>query len=222
MKILIIEDDRQIAQNLKELLVESTYTVDLAHTGEKGIDQALMENYDLIILDWMLPDLPGPEVSKSLRSAECTTPILMLTAKSQTEDLVEGLDAGADDYLTKPFNIDELLARVRALMRRPETLPDPIIKIKDITIDTNLRVVTKNNHEINLSPREFALLEYLAKYKNQSQDRLKLLSNVWGEDTNQLSNTVDVHIRYLRHKLGDVSHQLIQTIKGKGYVLCSN
>lgn len=223
MRILIIEDDQRIAANLREMLTAQSYAVDICHTVSSGQTKAQSEDYDLLIIDWMLPDGTGPDIIKALRQDNCPTPVLMLTAKSQPEDVVDGLNSGADDYLPKPFQMDELLARVRALLRRPaDTVPSPVIRLGDLIIDTNLHLVSRADLPISLSPREFALLEYLARHANQSLNRLDLLSHVWDENVDAFSNTVDVHIRYLRRKIDDnFTVKLIHTVKGKGYVLRS-
>lgn len=222
MRILIIEDDERIAKNLRLMLRRSSYAADVAHTGSEGIGKAVAEAYDLVILDWMLPDIEGPEVISQLRREKIGAPILMLTARSELDDTVAGLDAGADDYLPKPFSFDVLLARVRALLRRTSaSVAEPIMTIGDVVIDTNANAVRRGNRDILLAPKEFALLRYLAVHKNRAIDRMTILSHVWDENADLFSNTVDVHIRYLRKKIERVSSkQLIRTVKGKGYMLC--
>lgn len=221
MRLLVIEDDTRIASNLKNILASQSYAVDLAASGFTGLEKARDESYDLIVLDWMLPDISGPDVIKILHEENIASPILMLTAKSQPEDLVEGLDAGADDYLSKPFRTTELFARIRALLRRPDSAPtEPVLYVSDLSIDTNLHHVTRAGRPIRLSPREYALLEYLARNQGHALTRLDLLSHVWDENTDPFSNTVDVHIRFLRSKIDDpFPTKLIRTVKGKGYVL---
>lgn len=222
MRILIVEDDIRLADNIATMLKHDSYAVDVANSVLEAEDKINSPDYDLVILDWKLPDGSGLDICKSMRAEEVFTPILMLTANSQSEDKVEGLDAGADDYLTKPFNHQELLARVRALVRRRSSVVMPIITILDLKIDTNLKKVTRGNSEIELSPREYALLEYLATNMDKAISRVDLLSHVWDENANMFSNTVDVHIKYLRDKI-DKKHslKLIKTIKGEGYALCS-
>lgn len=220
MRILIIEDDSQIAANLQTILKHSSYAADIAATGRSGLAKAADTDYDLIILDWMLPDLDGPEVCSSLRSSGFSRPLLMLTAKAEVEDIVLGLNIGADDYLTKPFEMTELLARVRSLLRRLPVVVDPLIKLADLTLNTNTREVTRSGRNIRLSPKEYSLLEYLATHPNQAIDRLTLLSHVWDENADEFSNTVDVHIRYLRSKIDEGRKiKLIRTVKGAGYLL---
>lgn len=221
MRILIIEDDTRIADNVRDMLTRATYAADVAYNGRTGLKMADDEDYDLIVLDWMLPDIDGTVVCRTLRRQGTITPILMLTAKTQVEDVIEGLDAGADDYLTKPFQMQELLARVRALLRRqgPATL-EPQITVADLVIDTNTGSVTRAGRHISLSPKEYALLEYLGRHAGQTVGRLDLLTHVWDANTDVFSNTVDVHIRYLRQKIDSgATPPLIHTVKGKGYVL---
>lgn len=222
MRILIVEDDIRLADNIATMLKHDSYAVDVANSVLEAEDKINSPDYDLVILDWKLPDGSGLDICKSMRAEGVFTPILMLTANSQSEDKVEGLDAGADDYLTKPFNHQELLARVRALVRRRSTVALPIITILDLKIDTNLKKVTRGSSEIELSPREYALLEYLATNVDKAISRVDLLSHVWDENANMFSNTVDVHIKYLRDKI-DKKHspKLIKTIKGEGYAICS-
>lgn len=221
MRILIIEDDHQIAKNLQDILSADTYAADIAVDGNSGLEKVTDNDYDLIILDWMLPDSDGPDICRQLRSSGTLCPILMLTAKTQVEDVVTGLNSGADDYLTKPFEMQELLARVRTLLRRPPpATPQPVIQIADLTIDTNTHTVHRSGNQILLSPKEYALLEYLARNSGTTIDRMTLLSHVWDENIDQISNTVDVHIRYLRSKIDDQHRtKLIHTVKGKGYLI---
>jgi DNA-binding response OmpR family regulator len=223
MRILIVEDDNRIAQNIKLFLKNSSYSVDIANTGKEGTSKAKVEEYDLIILDWMLGDTTGPDVCKELRASEIKTPILFLTAKSQLEDKIDAFEIGADDYLTKPFHAEELLVRVKALIRRSYTeTSSPIVKLGDLEIDTNSAVVTRDGQLIELSPKLFSILEYLALNHDKIVSRTEILEHVWDENANYFNNTVDVHIRYLRKKIDDpFPTQLIKTVKGKGYMLCS-
>lgn len=223
MHVLIIEDDPRIADNLKIFLKEDDYQVTIANTFEDGLYLAEEETYDALIVDWMLPKGSGLEICRKIRAKSISTPILMLTAKSQVEDKVEGLTSGADDYLTKPFAKAELMARVKSLIRRDSTTKGvPVIKIKNLEINTNTTEVRVKDKKISLAPREYALLEYLALHKGEVIDRLSLLSHVWGEEVNDFSNTVDVHIRYLRKKIDQGKESLITTVKNKGYMLCEN
>lgn len=221
MRILIIEDDEQIAENIHDMLESKGFAADTADNARNGLGKLADNPYDLIILDWMLPDMDGPEVCSIIRKQAMSLPILMLTAKTQPEDIISGLDSGADDYLTKPFVAGELIARVRALLRRSNPIvPDPIINIDNLTIDTNTHSVRRGNQYIPLSPKEYALLEFLSKNQGVCLSRLDILSHVWDENADELSNTVDVHIRYLRSKI-DEGHKskLIHTVKGKGYFI---
>jgi DNA-binding response OmpR family regulator len=222
MHILIVEDDDRIAKNIKKILESDNFKVTIAANGEDGLYQAVEETYDVIILDWMLPDQDGITICKKIRQKKNTTPIIILTAKSQLENKIEGLNVGADDYLTKPFEGQELLARVKALIRRQSgRTQSPVIKIGHLEIDTNTTIVKMNRQVVNLAPKEYALLEYLAVNKGRVIDRMTLLHHVWGEDIDEFSNTIDVHIRYLRQKIDDNQEKkLIRTVKNKGYMLC--
>lgn len=216
-----MEDDTRIADNIRDILKQATYTADVAYDGQTGLKLAGAENYDLIILDWMLPDTDGTKVCKILRKQGSVVPILILTAKTQLEDIIEGLDAGADDYLTKPFQMQELLARIRALLRRqgPASL-EPQITVADLVIDTNTATATRAGIRLSLSPKEYALLEYLARHVGQTVTRGDLLSHIWDTAADTFSNTLDVHIRYLRQKIDSAAKiPLIHTVKGKGYIL---
>lgn len=222
MRILLVEDDTRIGSNIAKYLKDkSNFSVRIAGTFEEAEYLLSTENYDGVVLDWMLPDGDGLELLKLLRSREITTPILLLTAKSQLEDKIAGLEQGADDYLTKPFALEELLARIKTIIRRKElSSADPVILVGNLKIDTNTREVRIEERQVDLAPREYELLEYLALKKNTALSRQDLLDHVWGEEVDPFSNTVDVHIRYLRKKLKG-NKNLLRTIKGKGYMLCS-
>ncbi|MEK7166149.1 MAG: response regulator transcription factor [Patescibacteria group bacterium] len=224
MRILIIEDDEIIAVNLKTMLSRHAFAVDTACDGKMVIQLAGDEEYDLIIMDWMLPDTNGPTLCQLIRKNYNTTPILMLTAKSQIDDRVKGLGSGADDYLTKPFAFSELLARIEALLRRRDkVVVNPTLEIQDLSINTNTHEVTRSGKLIPLSPKEYALLHYLALHKSKAIDRLTLLSHAWDEQADLFSNTVDVHIATLRKKIGaGTNKKYITTVKGLGYMLCEN
>jgi len=222
MKILIIEDEHKIANSIKKGLEQENYAVDIAYDGEKGFDLASVEEYDVIILDLMLPGMSGLEICKKLRQDKIHTPILILTAKGQVEDKVEGLNAQADDYLVKPFAFAELLARVRALTRRPRTGLNTILKVADISLNSNTYEVARNGKTISLSKKEFSLLEYLMRHPNIILTKDQIINNVWNYDADILPNTVEVYIGYLRNKI-DKSFpkqpNLIHTIRGFGYKL---
>ncbi len=224
MRLLLVEDDSIIAKNITTFLKRKGYSIDLAESIEESYDKAVVENYDLIVLDRGLPDGEGLTLIKKLRDEEIHTPILVLTARNEDIDIVEGLNLGADDYLSKPFDMDVLVARIKALSRRLNKIPlKPILTINDVTIDLNSTQVKRNGKVINLSPREYAIFEYLAIHPNQVIDRMTLLSHAWDENVDLFSNTVDVHIKYLRNKIetGD-SIKIIKTVRGKGYMVCTN
>lgn len=218
MRILIVEDEHKIANSIKQGLEQEKYTVDVAYNGTSGYDLAHSENYDLIILDSMLPFINGIEIIKKLRFEQIHTPILMLTARGQIEDKIEGLDTGADDYVTKPFAFTELLARIRALIRRPKKTIGLILKVDDLTVNTNTYMVRRNNKIIKLSSKEYALLEYLIRHKNQIIKKEQIINHVWNYDSNILPNSVEVYIKHLRDKIDkNFPKKLIQTIRGFGY-----
>lgn len=219
MNIIIIEDNKQIAENLKtQFELESTDNkVDLAYDGEKGLELIEINEYDCIILDLNLPDTTGEELSKLIRSKQITTPIIILTAKNSKSTIARNLILGADDYVTKPFNFEELLARIYAVIRRAENKVVNKVKLNEYTIDRNIqKVLDKNGTEISLSPKEYQLLNYLISKKGQTQRRLDIIENVWGDrDELLFSQTVDVHVAYLRKKLGK---EIIKTGKEGYYV----
>jgi DNA-binding response OmpR family regulator len=222
MRLLLVEDDSIIAKNIIIFLKRKGYSIDLSESIEEAYDKALSEDYDLIILDRGLPDGDGISLINKIRSEEVHTPILVLTARNEDADIIEGLNLGADDYLSKPFDMEVLTARIKALSRRLNKIPlKPIIQIDDLILNLNSAEVKRNNIIIKLSPREYSILEYMAIHPNQVIDRMTLLSHAWDENVDMFSNTVDVHIKYLRNKIDD-GHQvkLIKTIRGKGYMLC--
>ena len=219
MTILIIEDNERLAANLRDLLQLEGHAVAIAHDGEEGLRRATSERFECIILDLNLPKLDGLAVCRRLREDACVVPvpILMLTARGSKTDVVTGLDTGADDYLPKPFDIDELLARVRTLLRRAAPERSPVLCAGDVMLDANTHEVLKMGRPIKLAPREYALLEHLLRNKGVVQDRLTLLEQVWGEsDALLFSQTVDVHVSYLRRKLG---RDLVITVPGGGYLI---
>ncbi len=218
-QILIIEDDEAIVKVLKRSLIYEGYKVDVAQDGESGLAQVRDNKPDLVILDLMLPGIDGLEVCQQLRAVE-NLPILILTAKDSTPDRVEGLDAGADDYLAKPFELDELLARVRALLRRTHAERTQVLSFADLSLDTSSRQAVRNKRTINLTAKEYDLLELFLRHPRQVLTREIIFDRVWGYDFGGESNVLDVYIRYLRAKLekpGEV--KLIHTIRGVGYVL---
>jgi DNA-binding response OmpR family regulator len=222
MRILIVEDEHKIANSIKKGLEQESYAVDVAYTGTDGFDLASTEDYDVIALDVLLPGMDGITICKKLRSENIHIPILMLTAKGQTTDKVDGLDAGADDYLTKPFAFEELLARIRALVRRPHHTVGITLKVEDLTLDTVAYEVKRDDLVIQLSSREFALLEYLMRHPNKTLTKDQIIGHVWNYDADILPNTVEVYIGYLRNKIDKPfpgKPMLIQTIRGFGYKL---
>lgn len=221
MRILIIEDEHKIAQSIKKGLEQESYAVDLAFDAETGLDLALSGDFDLIILDRLLPGMDGIEICKKIRESKVHTPVLMLTAKGQTVDRVEGLDAGADDYLIKPFAFEELLARIRALRRRPADTTPTVLQVDNLSLDTNSFVVKRGNTEIRLSSKEYALLEYLMRHPGTIVTKDQIINHVWSYEEDVLPNTVEVYIGYLRNKIDRPfkDNSLIQTIRGFGYKL---
>ena len=216
MRALVVEDYAPVRSAVVEGLTENGFAVDSASNGDDGLWYAEQNPYDVIVLDIMLPKLDGLSVLKRLRAAGANVPVLLLTARDGVDDRVRGLDTGADDYLVKPFAFAELLARVRALVRRRYDTRDPIVKIGDVEIDTTKRAVSRNGEVIALSAREYALLEYLAMRVGQLVTRTEIWEHVYDFHSDAQSNVVDVYIGYLRKKLGA---DLIQTRRGLGYVL---
>ncbi len=217
MRILVVEDEHKIAASIKKGLEQESFAVDLAYTGNEGYDLASSESYDLIVLDVMLPEMTGVEICAKLRKENIHTPILMLTAKGQISDKVEGLNSGADDYLTKPFAFEELLARVKALGRRPKNSTGSIYSVSDLSLNTLTYEVKRGQKKIKLSAKEFSLLEYLMRNANQVVSKDQIIEHVWDYDADVLPNTVEVFVGYLRNKLG--KPDLIKTVRGFGYKL---
>jgi DNA-binding response OmpR family regulator len=214
MRILVVEDEHSIAEALRKGLTQERYAVDIAYTGTDGYDLAASEEYDLIILDLMLPGMDGIQVCARLRKENIHTPIIMLTAKSQLQDRVKGLDTGADDYLPKPFAFEELLARIRALLRRPTHEINIKLNLGKWSLDTTTFEVKNGNQVVNLSSKEYALLEYLMRHPKQVLSKEQIISHVWDYDSDILPNTVEVYIKKLRAK-----EVPIQTVRGFGYKL---
>ncbi|KKP67851.1 MAG: Two component transcriptional regulator, winged helix family [Candidatus Roizmanbacteria bacterium GW2011_GWA2_35_19] len=220
MRILVVEDEHRIANSIKKGLEQEKYAVDVAYTGEDGYDLASSEEYDVLILDLMLPKMDGITICRELRKNNKHVPILILTAKSQLEDKVVGLNSGADDYLTKPFSFEELIARIRALVRRPKINLGSVLKVADLTLDTLTFVAKRGKENITLSSKEFSLLEYLMRNSGKILSKDNIISHVWDYDADILPNTVEVYIKALRNKI-DHGHKklLIQTVRGFGYKL---
>ena len=221
MRILLIEDEKKMASFIQRGLKEEGYIVDVAFDGEQGWEYVTANDYDLILLDWMVPKISGLELCGKLRAEKYTVPILMLTAKDSVEDKIKGLDQGADDYLAKPFAFDELLARIRALLRRPHDIqPETSFSCGVLRIDLLSHHGYLDGQELTLSQKEFALLEYLMRHKGQVVSRTQIAEHVWDMHFDPMSNTVDVYINFLRKKIdGQSKRSLIQTVRGIGYRL---
>ena len=220
MRILIIEDEKKVASFIKKGLEEEYYAADIASDGKEGLKLAENEDYDLIIMDIMLPFIDGMTLTRELRKRKIPTPILMLTIRDSTDSKIEGLDAGADDYLTKPFAFEELLARIRALLRRNEKAKVPTLKVKGITLDLISHRVIKDGIEIILTQKEFSILEYLLRNKNKVVSRTKLVEHVYDYHFDTETNIIDVFINKLRTKIEPGSATpLIHTIRGVGYII---
>ena len=220
MRILVVEDEHKIANSIKRGLEQETFAVDVAYDGEEGHDLASTEDYDVIILDLMLPKMGGLQICKNLRKVGIHTPILILTAKGEVEDKVEGLNSGADDYLAKPFSFSEFLARVRALTRRPKKTLNSILEVGNLKLDPQTFDVKRGGKIIELSKTEFALLEYLMRHEGKIVTKDQIINHVWDYDSEILPNTVEVYIGYLRNKIDKAfkkSKNLIHTVRGFGY-----
>ena len=219
MRILVAEDDRKVASFLENGLREEGYSVDVAHDGADGATKALVHDYDLLLLDVMMPGMSGLEIVREVRSKERTVPILLLTARGSRDDVVQGLDAGADDYLTKPFSFDELLARIRALLRRGGAeRPDRLI-YGDVELDRVKHAAYRKGDRLDLTPKEFQLLEFFMLNAERVVRRTELLEKVWDLSFDPMSNVVDVHVGHLRQKLrDDRGDELVHTVRGVGYV----
>lgn len=220
MRVLIVEDDHKIAGSIKRGLEQESMAVDVTYDGNDGFDLAASEEYDVIILDRLLPGMDGVEICSKLRKQGVHSPVLILTAKGQISDKVEGLNAGADDYLVKPFAFEELLARIRALSRRPKKSIGSVLEVSDLTLDTVTYEVRRGGKPITLSSREFALLEYLMRHPGQILTKDQIIDHVWDYDADVLPNTVEVYVGYLRNKIDKPfkkSPELIHTVRGFGY-----
>jgi two-component system copper resistance phosphate regulon response regulator CusR len=222
MRVLLVEDDPRIARFVAQGLREQTYAVDVTGDGEDALYKLSVNDYDALILDVMIPARDGFEVCRELRAAGSSLPVLMLTARDAVEDRVAGLDTGADDYLTKPFEVAELLARLRALLRRGHVVSAPAIAVADLVIDTRAHRVTRGGRRIELTAKEYALLEYLARERGRVLGRAEIAEHVWDENFDPLSNLIDVNINRLRRKVDDgFAAPLIHTRRGEGYLLAS-
>jgi DNA-binding response OmpR family regulator len=219
MRVLVVDDDRRLCNVVRRGLVEEAYAVDLAYDGEEGEYMAEVNPYDLIILDIMMPKKDGIEVCEELRAKRINTPILMLTARDTVDDRVRGLDAGADDYMVKPFSFNELLARARALVRREALTKSPEIELGDLVLNTQTREVRRGDRTIELTTKEYVILEYFMRHPNVVVTRTMLEEHAWDYDFDSVSNLVDVYIRRLRRKLDDDGQSLLQTVRGAGYRL---
>ncbi len=222
MRILCVDDEYSLQEQLQQILESQRYIVETAMNGEEALDKLFDAPFDLIILDIMMPGMDGLAVLEQARKAGIATPVLILTAKGDVQDRVRGLDLGADDYLAKPFSLDELLARVRALLRRAGSQAESVLHVADLLLDTVSRSVTRSGNIVELTPREFAILEFLLYNKNRAVSRFSLAEHVWGDDFDpfSMSNFIDVHVKNLRSKVGDAGHGvIIRTIRGVGYII---
>jgi len=222
MRLLVIEDEKKVARFIKKGLEEEGYAVDLAFDGEEGLAMVLDQVHDLIILDMALPKIDGLQVLKKLRERKVPVPVLLLTVRATIEDKVLGLDSGADDYLTKPFAFQELLARIRALLRRKAEVGPPLLQVEDLVLDPARHLVTRGGEKIDLTSKEFALLEYLMRNAGRVLTRAMISEHVWSYDFDTETNVIDVYVNYLRRKIDSGGEKkLIHTVRGSGYVLKS-
>ncbi len=220
MRILVVEDEAKVASFIRRALEEESYAVDVCADGARGLDLARAGCYDLVILDLMLPGIPGLEVLKALRKEQVAAPVLILTARSELDQKVKGLDAGADDYLTKPFAIEELLARVRVLLRRGSGEAAGVLQVDDLVLDPATREVTRGGKRIELTAKEYALLEYLMRNAGRVLTRPMIAEHVWNQDFDTFTNVIDVYVNYLRNKIDrGQERKLLQTVRGSGYTL---
>ena len=220
MRILVVEDEKKVASFISKGLSEESYAVDVAYDGEEGVFMALENDYDLILLDLMLPKLDGMEVLRRIREEKQSIPVLILTAKDSVEDIVAGLEGGSDDYLTKPFDFAELLARIRALLRRSQELKVTILKVADLTLNPLTREVKRGGKAIELTSKEYALLEYFMRNVNRVLSRTLINEHVWNYEFDPMTNVVDVYVNYLRKKIDHGNRvKLIHTVRGAGYIM---
>jgi two-component system copper resistance phosphate regulon response regulator CusR len=222
MRILVVEDDPRIARFVSQGLREQTYAVDVTGDGDDALYKLAVNEYDAVILDLMIPGRDGLEVCRELRASGSSVPVLMLTARDALEDRIAGLDTGADDYLTKPFEVTELLARLRALLRRGHVVRPATISVADLVIDTRAHSVTRAGRRVELTAKEYALLEYLARERGRVLGRAEIAEHVWDENFDPMSNLIDVNINRLRRKVDDgFAQPLIHTRRGEGYLLAA-
>ena len=220
MRILVVEDEKKVGSFIKKGLEEEHYAVDIAYDGEEGLSLAQINEYDLILLDIMLPRLDGMEVLRQIRRNGSNVPILMLTAKDSVEHIVSGLDGGSDDYLTKPFSFDELVARVRALLRRKAKEKTDLLTVGDLSLSTSTHRVKRGGREIELTTKEYALLEYFMRNPNRILTRVLITEHVWDYHFDPSTNVIDVYVNYLRKKIDQgFEKKLIHTIRGSGYMM---
>jgi heavy metal response regulator len=221
MRILLVEDDKGIVRFVKKGLLENSFSVDVASDGEEGLSSALYMKYDLIVLDIMLPKMDGREILKRVRSMDIQTPVIFLTAKDSENDIVKGLNLGADDYLTKPFSFNELLARVQAILRRGKTVSPPSrLQLANLVLEPDGHRVFREKTKIELTPKEYALLEFFMRHPGQIITRTMISEKVWDYHFDTSTNIIDVHVSHLRNKIDkDFEPKLLHTVKGVGYVL---
>ena len=223
MRVLLVEDEPRMANVIAKGLREHSYAVDVAHDGDAGLYQISINDYDIIILDVLLPQRDGFEVCRELRRRGNSTPVLMLTARAAVDDRLTGFDAGADDYLTKPFSFRELLARIHALLRRDSRLRPDVLEVGDLVVDSASHRVSRGNRDIQLTAKEYALLEYLARRAGQLVSRSEIAAHVWDDSFDPFSNTIEVYINRLRRKVDDNhSVKLLHTRRGEGYILVTD
>ena len=221
MRILVVDDEPELARQITEALRQHQYTVDTALDGEEALDRIYVDAYDLVLLDIMLPEKDGFEVLRELRSEGKTTPVLMLTARGGIGDRIKGLDMGADDYLGKPFSMEELLARIRALLRRSNALVSSVLEVAEVSLNTVSREVFSSGQPVDLTPKEFSIFEFFLYNKNRAVSRFTIAEHVWGDefDPITMSNSIDVHIKNIRRKIGDTGGRIIRTVRGVGYMV---
>lgn len=222
VKILLVDDNLSLLDQIRQILTSQRYIVETATNGEEALDKLCENPFDLIILDIMMPKMDGFTALTQMRQIKIDAPVLMLTARGEATDKVKGLDLGADDYLNKPFSMDELLARVRALLRRSGGQSQSVLEFRDLALDTVSRKVTTGGMPVELTPREFSILEFLLHNKDRIVTRFSLAEHVWGDDFDpfSMSNFMDVHMKNLRHKIGDTGNaRIIRTVRGVGYII---